>query len=358
MIRHGDAAKVVRARAPLRLGLAGGGTDLAPYSDEYGGAVLSITIDRYAYAYILPRTDGRVVFRAQDLGVTEDFATPDEVASANLFLHRGVYDRIRREFNGGRHISATFTTGVDAPMGSGLGSSSALVVALVEAFRHLLSLPLGPYDVAHLAYEIERVDLALSGGKQDQYAAAFGGANFVEFLRGDRVIVNPLRVPDDVLNELESSMIVAFSGQSRSSSAIIDTQKSAMRAKDAGALAALHQLKIDAQEMKMSLLRGDILGMGSVLARSWLAKKATASGVSNPRIEGLYDLAMRHGAIAGKVSGAGGGGFMMFMARPETRHDVIAALNAAGSVAGPVKFTSIGVESWGVMAPRLTVHPC
>jgi D-glycero-alpha-D-manno-heptose-7-phosphate kinase len=338
--------KVVRARAPLRLGLAGGGTDLAPYSDDYGGAVLNITIDRYAYAYIVPRQDGRIVFQAQDLGLIETFERLDDVTSAKLMIHRGVYERIRRDFNGGRHISATFTTGVDAPMGSGLGSSSSLVVALVEAFRHLLNLPLGPYDVAHLAFEIERIDLALSGGKQDQYAAAFGGANFVEFLRNDRVIVNPLRVAEDVLNELEASMVVAFSGQSRSSAAIIDNQKSAMHAQNPGAIAALHQLKADALEMKMFLLKGDISGMGSILARSWLAKKATASGITTSRIDELYTTAMQAGAMAGKVSGAGGGGFLMFLVRPEDRHNVISALTLAGSAAGPVKFTSLGAQSW------------
>lgn len=336
----------IRARAPLRLGLAGGGTDLSPYSDEFGGAVLNCTIDRYAFAFLSKRDDGRLVFIAKDLGATETFDDPTDVSASRLALHRGVYQRIVRTFNGGKPLPLTITTSVDAPMGSGLGSSSALAVALVDAFRDLLELPLGQYDVAHLAYEIERVDLQLSGGKQDQYAAAFGGANFIEFLANDRVIVNPLRVPTWVWNELESSMVIAFTGQSRSSAEIIDRQKSAMVSHNTQAIEALHRLKTDAQEMKSLMLRGDIAGMGEILDRSWRAKKATASGVTNPRIDELYSLARDKGATAGKVSGAGGGGFMMFMVPPEQRLDVLQALNDAGAVAGPVKFTETGCESW------------
>jgi D-glycero-alpha-D-manno-heptose-7-phosphate kinase len=341
--------RATRARAPLRLGLAGGGTDLSPYCDEFGGAVLNWTIDRYACAFLSSRDDGRLVFQAKDLEATEAFADPADVVTGRLALHRGVYQRMIRDFHGGRHIPLTITTTVDAPMGSGLGSSSALVVALVDAFRDLLDLPLGNYDVAHLAFEIERGDLKLSGGKQDQYAAAFGGANFIEFLSNDRVIVNPLRVPDWISCELESSMVIAFSGQSRSSSDIIDQQKAAMAAQNRGAIEALDRLKSDAIEMKSRLLRGDIAGVGAILDRSWAAKKATATGITTPRIDSLYELARSKGAIAGKLSGAGGGGFMMFIVAPEDRLDVVNALNAAGAVAGPAKFTEKGCESWRMM---------
>lgn len=340
------AFDAVRARAPLRLGLAGGGTDLSPFSDEYGGVVLNCTIDRYAFAFLSPRKDGGLAFVAKDLGKEEFFANPDDVQSAQLLLHRGVYERIMRDFNDGIRIPMTITTSVDTPMGSGLGTSSALVVALVEAFRRLLDLPLGQYDVAHLAFEIERVDLALSGGKQDQYAAAFGGTNYIEFLSDDRVIVNPLRVPSSTLNELESSMVTAFSGQARKSADIIDQQKAGMVAHRTKTLDALLALKADAVEMKSEMLRGNVPGMAKVLERSWISKKATANSVSNTRIDELYEIAVANGALAGKVSGAGGGGFLMFIVRPEDRHDLIEALHAAGADASPVKFTHIGCESW------------
>lgn len=344
-----DHALRVRARAPLRLGLAGGGTDVAPYSDEYGGAVLNCTIDRYAFAFLSTRPDGGLVLKAKDLGKEEAFPSPSLIETSQLALHRGVYLRMIGEFNGGRHIPLTITTLVDAPMGSGLGSSSALVVALVDAFRNLLDLPLGPYDVAHLAFEIERHDLGLSGGKQDQYSAAFGGANFIEFLQNDRVIVNPLRVPPWVWFELESSLVAAFSGQSRESATIIEQQKVAMASHNRSAIDALHRLKQDAVEMKGHMLRGDVLAMGEVLNRSWEAKKATAAGISNPHIEHLLGVARENGALAGKISGAGGGGFIMFIVPPESRHDVIAALNAADANATAVKFTDKGCESWRSM---------
>ena len=336
----------VRSRAPLRLGLAGGGTDLSPFSDEHGGVVLNCTIDRYAYAFLEPRGDGALVFRARDLGREERFADPEAARDATLLLHRGVYQRIMRDFNGGRLMPMTVTTAVDTPMGSGLGTSSALVVALVEAFRRLLDLPLGQYDVAHLAFEIERMDLGLSGGKQDQYAASFGGHNFIEFLSDDRVIVNPLRVPEGMLRELESSMVTVFSGQSRASADIIDQQRAAMVAQERKAIDALFALKADAIEMKASLLRGDVRGMARVLQKSWAAKQATASCISNERIEELFAVALAHGALAGKVSGAGGGGFLMFIVAPEGRYDLIAALRRAGAQAEPVIFTQKGCESW------------
>ena len=210
-----NRASVVRARAALRLGLAGGGTDLSPFCDEYGGAVLNCTIERYAYAFIAARADGKLVFAAKDLGRSESFHDPASAAGSELALHRGVYLRMMADYNQGRLLPLTVTTTVDAPMGSGLGSSSALVVALVDAFRHLLDPPLGPYEVVRLVFEIERVDLGLSGGKQDHCAAAFGDANFIDFRAGDRVIVNPLRMPIRVLNELESCMVTAFTGQPR-----------------------------------------------------------------------------------------------------------------------------------------------
>lgn len=334
-----------RARAPLRLGLAGGGTDLSPYCDEFGGAVLNVTIDRYAFASFLPRDDGRIVFEADDIGVSETFGANAELHS-ELVLHRGVYERMIREHNGSRRLAMTIKTTVDAPAGSGLGSSSALVVALVEGMRAILDAPLGDYDVAHLAYEIERIDLNLSGGRQDQYAAAFGGVNFIEFLANDRVIVNPLRTSDAVCNELESSLVVCFSGRSRSSAAIIDQQTAGLKAARADTLAAMHKLKADAADMKRALLIGDIDGMATVLNESWKAKKATASAVSNSALDGLFDLALANGALAGKVSGAGGGGFMFFLVHPENRFRLIQSLNAAGAQAGPVKLTHRGSEAW------------
>lgn len=334
----------IRARAPLRLGLAGGATDLSPYCDQYGGAVLNVTINRYAFASVIPREDGQICFEADDIG-TSEFLVEDDLPQADLVLHRGVYERMMREFNDGVMLPLTIRTTVDAPAGSGLGSSSALVVALVEALGTVLEAPLGKYDIAHLAYEIEREDLGLSGGRQDQYAAAFGGVNYIEFLDRQHVIVNPLRIPDAIYNELESSMVTCFSGRSRQSAGIIDRQTSGIKSSPK-TVEALHQLKADAASMKRALLMGNIDTMGEILNRSWQAKQATATGVSTERIDRLFEVAMANGALAGKVSGAGGGGFMFFFVHPEHRYRLMVALNVAGGDATPVKFTSKGCEAW------------
>jgi D-glycero-alpha-D-manno-heptose-7-phosphate kinase len=341
-----DPHMTIRARAPLRLGLAGGGTDLSPYCDEFGGAVLNTTIDRFAYAFVRPRDDDMVVFRAKDLNREEVLDAAPQLPQAKLSLHRGVYERMVRDHNGGRALPATITTTVDAPLGSGLGSSSALVVALVDAFRALLGVPLGQYDVAHLAFGIERIDIGLAGGKQDQYSAAFGGINFIEFLANDRVIVNPLRVSDTARNEFESSLVICFSGRSRDATVIIEQQTAGIV--DHSTIAAMDRLKAEAIEMKHALLAGDISAMARILDASWRAKKMTAPGITTDRIDQLYDVAFTNGALAGKVSGAGGGGFVMFIVHPEDRLGLIDALNAAGGSAGPVKFAERGCETWQV----------
>ncbi|MGE4173273.1 MAG: hypothetical protein AB7F41_12425, partial [Methylocystis sp.] len=309
--------------------------------------ILNVTIDRHAYAFISARDDGQTSFSALDLGKEESCeAAAAMTEDSALVLHQGVYRRIVRDFLGGDAPPLSIQTTVDAPAGSGLGSSSALVVALVEAFRARYALPLGRYEIAHLAWEIERIDLGLAGGRQDQYAAAFGGVNFIEFLSDDRVIVNPLRLVPGAMEEIESSIVVCFTGQSRSSHDIIVQQTSGVSTADARAIEAMHQLKTDAHEMKLAFVHGDVRGMAEVLQRSWIAKRQTASGVSTGMIEKFQELAAQNGALAGKISGAGGGGFMMFIVKPEDRQRLIGALRAAGGDADAVAFTHTGSVTW------------
>ena len=337
----------VRARAPLRLGLAGGGTDLSPYCDEYGGAILNATIDRFAFAHVFSNDASKIIFRARDVD-QEERLDPDVnlLVRQGLMLHRAVYAYIMKNYCDGRALPLVVSTAIDVPAGSGLGASSALVVALIEAFRSALQLPLGPYEVARLAFEIERVDLGLAGGRQDQYAAVFGGLNYIEFLAQERVIVNPLRIRRDYLNEFESSLVVAFTGQSRRSDAIIKEQVSGLAALNPETIANMHALKRDAAEMKLALLTGKIRQVAEILSHSWAAKKKTAAGVSNARVEEMYDVAMQAGAWAGKVSGAGGGGFLMLMTDPENRYRLISRINQAGGQASAVKLTLEGAEGW------------
>jgi D-glycero-alpha-D-manno-heptose-7-phosphate kinase len=339
-------APTFRSRAPLRLGLAGGGTDLSPYCDLYGGAVLNATIDRYAFASVTLAGGSAVTLQAGDLAVEEQAPAGALALEGPLQLHRAVYNRVVRDFHDGRPFGVRIATMIDAPPGSGLGSSSALVVALVDAFRAALELPLGRYDVAHLAFEIERQDLGLAGGRQDQYAAAFGGFNFIEFLANDRVIVNPLRLTAAVTNELQSSLVICFSGQSRASETIIAEQISSVRERDDEVLESMHRLKSTAIEMKHAVLQGDIDRVASLLDQAWVAKKRTAHNVTNPLIDRLREVGRESGAKAAKVSGAGGGGFMMFLVDPDARSGLLRALREAGASPDMISFSSEGVEAW------------
>lgn len=342
-------SRIVRARAPLRLGLAGGGTDVAPYCDLHGGAVLNAAISWYAYATIKPSPSGKLVFRAEDLD--EEVVLhpdPDLPLVGKLALHRGVWRRLIREYNHGKPIAVEVSTYADVPAGSGLGSSSTMVVAMIEAYKEYMRLPLGEYDVAQLAVQIERQDLGLKGGLQDQYAATFGGANFMEFNAGNHVIINPLRVREAIMAELEASIVLYFTGVSRESAWIIEDQSRLMENKTTVSMDAMHDLKRDAILMKERLLRGDIPGVANVLGRSWESKKKTSDRVSNPMIERIHGLAMDNGALAGKVSGAGGGGFMMFVAEPTLRPRLMRALQQEDGRVMTCHFTSAGASAWRV----------
>lgn len=339
----------VRSRVPLRLGLAGGGTDLASYYQTYGGAVLNATIDRYAYAHLRLRDDHKVVFKADDLERNDEFLCGEDFnIHEGLVLHRAVYKWVVNNYLGRQPVALTLTTTIDVPVGSGLGASSALTVALIEVFVKVFNLPLGAYDVAAAAYEIERKHIGLLGGKQDQYAAAFGGVNFIEFLPNDRTIVNPLRVHRDTLLEWEASLVICFSGQSRESAAIISRQVESLGGAEAAAMDAMHDIKLFAVQMKNLFLEGKIREAAIILQKSWVAKKKTSDAISNPTIDRLMEIALCNGAWGGKVSGAGGGGFIVLFADPERRHRLIESLNAAGGHASAVRLTFTGPETWVV----------
>lgn len=338
---------LIRSKAPLRLGLAGGGTDVSPYSDDFGGAILNVTIGMYAYATIKPTTNNEVVFHAIDKKEKVSYVAESNLPlDGKLDLLKGIYNRIVKDFNGGTPLSLELTTFVDAPPGSGLGSSSTLVVAVLGAFVEWLKLPLGEYDIAHLAYSIEREDLNMAGGKQDQYAATFGGVNFMEFYSDNKVIVNPLRVKLRHLNELEHNLILFFTETSRLSSDIIEKQRANVTNKNKDSIEAMHNLKEQAQMMKEALLKGEINRIGEILHYGWLHKKNMAEGISNPHIDRFYDAAIAAGATGGKISGAGGGGFMIFYAPENNKYAVIEALEKLGGKVMRYTFTNVGLTSW------------
>lgn len=342
----------VRSRAPLRLGLAGGGTDVAPYCDEYGGYVLNTTISLYAHCTIETVDEGELYFHAKDIKETwnGNAVSVLEYTNDNLKLIKAIYNRIVKDYNNGNALSVGITTYADSPLGSGLGTSSAITVAVIKAFQELLNIPLDEYGLAELAYDIERNDCGFSGGKQDQYAAAFGGFNFIEF-RGNDVIVNPLNIKQEFQNELEACLLMYFTGSSRVSAKIIEEQIQSIHSKEnSKALEAMHEIRQSALEMKNALLKSSVSTMADILKHSWLSKKRTSSSITNPIIDEIYGIAMSHGAISGKVSGAGGGGFIMMFVKPTYIIDVITKLSEMPGLAYPVKFEKQGATSWKVMS--------
>ncbi|MBQ8465498.1 MAG: dehydrogenase [Alphaproteobacteria bacterium] len=337
---------IIRAKAPLRLGFAGGGTDVSPYCDEYGGSILNATINMYAYATIDLINGKNIVLCASDR--KEYFET--EVTTfipynGTLDLLKAVYNRLIKDF-AFKPQSFRLTTYVDAPAGSGLGSSSTLVVAILKAFVEWLNLPLDDYGIAQLAWSIEREDLAMSGGLQDQYAAAFGGFNFMQFKGHQNVLVNPLRIKRKYLDELEINLLLYYTGTSRLSSKIINSQISNVKNKTVNTLAALNKIKQSSYDMKEALLMGRLNDMGYLLNEAWINKKATSTAITNPIIDELYETALDAGATGGKISGAGGGGFFMFFCPELTRYSVIEALKKYDGEFKRFTFTDYGAQSW------------
>lgn len=309
---------------------------------------MNATIQLYAYASIEPLDNGKIIIETKDRGEYFEGESADKLEiDGNLSLHKGVYNHIVKRFSS-QPLSFRLTTFVEAPAGSGLGTSSTLMVAILGAFAEWLNLPLGEYDTAHLAYEIERGDLAMAGGKQDQYSATFGGFNFMEFYANDKVIVNPLRVKDKFANELSHNLMLFYTKTSRESASIIEQQQKNVKGSNAEALEAMHQLKKQAVMMKEALLRGEIDRIGEILHFGWENKKRMASGISNSQIDLLYEKALQSGASGGKISGAGGGGFMVFYCPGQTRHAVKKSLEALGAVHQPYQFSKEGLMTWKV----------
>ncbi|MBS1655726.1 MAG: dehydrogenase, partial [Bacteroidetes bacterium] len=321
---------IYRSKAPLRIGLAGGGTDVSPYSDLYGGAILNATLSLYAHASIEPIEENGIILTAMDRQEEQRFDWSNELPiNGKLDLLKGVYNRIQKDY-GLPMTNFRLSTFVDAPAGSGLGTSSTLVVAIIGAFAEMLRLPLGEYDMAHYAYEIERTDLALAGGKQDQYAATFGGVNYMEFYEGSKVIVNPLRIKQQYLFELENNLLLYYTSTSRESAKIIEQQSKNVVDKQEKSIEAMHHLKQQAQMMKEALLKGRLHEIGEILDFGFQQKRNMAEGISNSMMEEIYETAKNAGATGGKISGAGGGGFMIFYCPGTTKYKVIKSLERFG----------------------------
>jgi D-glycero-alpha-D-manno-heptose-7-phosphate kinase len=339
---------IYRSKAPLRIGLAGGGTDVSPYSDLFGGAILNATISLSAYATIEPVSENKIILQALDRKEEQEFEWATQLPiDGKLNLLKGVYNRIQKD-HGIPAAGFRLSTFVDAPAGSGLGTSSTLVVAILGAFIKMLKLPLSDYEAAQYAYAIERTDLQLAGGKQDQYAATFGGVNFMEFYDAGNVIVNPLRIHAEYLHELENNLVLYFTDTSRESATIITEQVKNVNTKNEKSIEAMHQLKEQAKMMKEALLKGHLDKMGEILDYGFKQKRLMANNISNKSIEAIYDAAKKAGATGGKISGAGGGGFMIFYCPCNTRHAVIETLKTFGGEVKKYSFVDYGLTTWSV----------
>jgi D-glycero-alpha-D-manno-heptose-7-phosphate kinase len=333
--------RIYRARAPLRISFCGGGTDVSPYPEERGGVVLNATIDKYAYATLKPRKDDRLRIRSLDYDIVANYHRDELEYDGELDLVKAV----ARHFNlpGG----ADLFIHSDAPPGTGLGSSSTMCVALVGVFRDWLQLPLTNYEIAELTYQVERVELAIAGGRQDQYAATFGGFNYIEFLK-DMTVVNPLRIRSEILNELQYNLLLCFTGQTRLSANILTSQTDAYVKGDRLVVQAMDRMKELTVEMKAALLLGELEKLGGLLHTAWTEKKRLASQITSSRIDNLYTLGRRYGALGGKILGAGGGGYLLLYVPFQRRQEVARVLTEAGGEIVPFAFNEGGLTTWSI----------
>lgn len=340
---------ITRSKAPLRISFAGGGTDVSPYFEQFGGAVLSTTINKYAYGTLNTRDDSCITVSSLDYDMVAKYNCDQKlVYDGELDLVKAVINNIRDLENINEPLMSRgmdLFIHSDAPPGSGLGSSSTMVVALIGVFQKYLNLPLTNYEIAHLAYLDERQDLGIKGGLQDQYAATFGGFNYIEFYDSS-VVVNPLRIHADYLNELEYRMLLCYTGKTRLSAHILDRQIGSVEQQSSEVMESLHESKKIAVAMKNSLLQGRVDDFGDLLNVAWEQKKHLDPQITTPQIDTLYEVARQNGAIGGKILGAGGGGYLLLYCDFRKKHTTAQKLEEAGGQVVQFGLDTCGLQSW------------
>lgn len=335
---------LIRAKAPLRISFAGGGTDVPPFPEREGGCVLSATINRYAYGTFNPRTDQRIRIESLDFGLSANYSLQEPlIFDGKLDLVKAAILRLADQSSLGFDLFLHS----DAPPGSGLGASSAMMVSLVGLLKEWRNLPMTDYEIADSAHTIERKDLRILGGMQDQYAAAFGGFNFMEFLP-DQVVINPLRVPPDIVNELQYNLLLVFTGRVRFSANIIKDQVARYERGQAKSVEALRAIKALAVEMKNCLLQRRTDEFAGLLDEEWQAKKRMSPRISSPELDHIYEVAKAEGALGGKITGAGGGGYMLLYCRYDRKHRVADRMTELGCVVENFAFEPNGLQTWRV----------
>jgi len=331
---------IIRSKAPLRISFGGGGTDISPYPEERGGVALSATIDKYAYCTLKNNIDDQINVRSLDYDLTASYQTNNDLQyDGNLDLVKAAIKVMNVNYGVDLFLHS------DAPAGSGLGMSSTVTVALVGLFRHLLKLPLTEYDIAELAYQIERVEVGIKGGRQDQYATAFGGFNFIEFFN-NKTIVNPLRINEDTLNELEYRSMLCYTGKIRLSASIIEDQVNSYVQRKEEVVHALDETKALAIAMKSALLLGQIDEFGDLLNETWQSKKKFSTRITDPHIDEMLEVARKSGAIGGKLLGAGGGGHLLLLCKFDKRHIVAKEMEKMGGKVIQFGFEPRGLQIW------------
>lgn len=342
---------IFRARAPLRISFSGGGTDLRPYVNEHGGLVLNATIDRYAYATLRLCSDSVFRVNSMDYGQSVDLSLDSQPPfDGNLDLIKGCLRRLQ-VIDGSVGSGMELFLETDAPPGSGLGASSALVVATIGALAEWRRLLLDRYEIARLACLIEREDVGIPGGYQDQYAATFGGFNLIEFRSETDVVVNPLRIEPRIVQELEYNMLLVYTGAARVSANIIKSQADGLIQKRPEVTSAMDEMKSLTMKAKDALVTGRLIDLADLLHQEWLAKKRTSDAISTSVIEEMYETARELGALGGKVSGAGGGGFMFLFCPFDRKQAVARRLTQLGAEVLPIAFHGDGMQSWTWQEP-------
>jgi D-glycero-alpha-D-manno-heptose-7-phosphate kinase len=333
---------LIRAKAPLRISFAGGGTDVAPFPEREGGLVLNATINRYAYGTLRPRSDEKITIHSFDYGSSVELA-PQEVPvlDGKLDLAKAAIQRFAGADAGGFDLLLHS----NAPPGSGLGASSAMMVALIGVLKEFAGIALTDYELAEEAHRIERQELGIRGGRQDQYAAAFGGFNFIE-LHGDHVVVNPLRIAEDVVLELEHNLLLCYTGTTRQSDHIIEDQMGRFEAGNSDAVEGLRAQKDLARQLKDALLQRQLDDFGELLDAAWQTKKLLSTRISNARIDELYREARGAGALGGKVAGAGGGGYLLLYCQHDRKHEVARRMQQLGATVSDFAFEQTGLRTW------------
>ena len=329
---------ISKAKSPVRISFAGGGTDLTTYFYEEDGVVLNSTVNKFAHAVLEKRTDDKIIIFSNDLNEKVEYNNVTELKfDGKLDLIKSVIKLLNPDYG------FELNTYSDVPPGSGLGGSAVLLSAIIGTFNNFRENKFSDYEIAELAFHAERVELGLAGGWQDQYATVFGGFNFMEFKNHEN-IVNPLRITDNITNELEDSLLLCYTGINHNSGSIHNDQKEKMNHTEQKEYAKIS--KVIAYEMKSRLLKGKLDDFGELLHKAWTVKKNFSSKITSKYLDDIYEYALKNGAIGGKLLGAGGGGYFLFYVPTYNKLKLMNAIKEKGLEIESFTFDKIGLRSW------------